>query len=393
MIRQTTARYFDGEHVAPKHGRLVYDAEHGELHFYARAADGASEKFLFSLDKYNDFELRLRGAEQHVEWRRDKKNQTSALVILNDQRFARLVRDKFLAHKNIFWRFATYIWSESFVRVALPLAAVLLTTAIVAHFAMQNLYRAIPETWDKEIGDQAAAGMADFGEPCESPQTVKDLKLFVPYFADAHTRYTYEIQIINAPIENAFALPGGRILVFSQTLINAKNYAELAGILAHEIGHVEHRHGMQQLSQYMTLRLLLALAFGMSDDATLLAFGADAGALLLILKNSRDHERDADTYAAERLAHVGISSSALRAFFERVSDEHKTAIERIPDFVLTHPADAERIRFFERYEKKHSAKLQAAAKRMEPNIASLLRQKPALSSECYPNDDAEGDEE
>jgi len=391
VTQQTTAKYFDGENVAPKQGRLVYDAQNRELHFYVRDADTAPEKFLFSLDKNHDFELRLRGAEQLVEWRRDKKNQMSSLVVLSDQQFARLIRDKFLAHKNIFWRFATYVWSESFMRVVVALVALLLATGIIAHFAMQNLYRAMPETWDKAIGDQAAAGMADFGEPCESPQTIKNLQRFIPYFAAPQTRHTYEIQIINTPVENAFALPGGRILVFSQTLLNAKNYAELAGVLAHEIGHVEHRHGMQQLSQYMTLRLLLALAFGMSDDATLLAFGADAGALLLILKNSRDHERDADAYAAEKLVHAGISSAALRAFFARVNDEHKTALERIPDFVLTHPADAERIRFFEQYENKHRNQLRAAAEHMDSGMAQLLRQKPVLSSECYPKQDTDED--
>lgn len=141
----------------------------------------------------------------------------------------------------------------------------------------------------------------------------------------------------NRPWKTRSHCPAARSACSSETIRKAANYEELAGILAHEIGHVERRHGMQQLSQYMTIRVILALAFGMTDDGTTMALAADAGALLLLLKNSRDHERDADAYAARKLAEAGISSLAIRRFFDRINKEHKEGLDKVPDFILDSP--------------------------------------------------------
>lgn len=380
MIRQSPAQYLDGIDPRPRSGRLVFDEAHGELHFYETDAKGI-ERFIFSVDKNHAFEIRTRGSEHVIEWR-EGGNSSSRMLTLGDIEFVRLVRDRFLAHKNIFWRYATLVWSESLGKVALALVAALAVTGIVGWFFMQNSYKMIPITWDKKIGEQAEPGLKEFGLTCNSPQTVRDLKKLIPYLAEPGTPYAYDVQIIKSNVENAFALPGGKLTFFSQTIKNAKSYAELAGILAHEIGHVERRHGMQQLSQYMTIRVILALAFGMTDDATLIATAADAGALLLLLKNSRDHERDADSYAAEKLVAAGISNRAIREFFERIAREHKKDMQNVPDFILTHPADNERIRFFEKYETRHKAALRTAAARLNPEITALLKRKPVLAAEC-----------
>lgn len=380
MIRDTPALYLDGFNPQPRHGRLVFDEAHSELHFYETDPAGM-KRFVFSIDKNHAFEIRTRGTERVIEWR-EGNNASSRMLVLGDRNFARLVRDKFLVHKNVLWRYATMVWSESLGKVALALAGTLTITVIAGWFFMQNSYRLIPVAWDKKIGEQAEPGLKEFGPACHSPQTVRDLRKLVPLLVARDTPYAYEIEIIRSDVENAFALPGGKLTFFSRTIQNARSYAELAGVLAHEIGHVERRHGMQQLSQYMTLRLMLALAFGMPDDTTLLAGAADAGALLLLLKNSRDHERDADAYAAEKLAAAGISNSAIRGFFERVARAQKTGEKKIPDFILTHPAGEERVRGFARYEARHRSALRTARAKLNPEIAALLRQKPRLSAEC-----------
>ncbi len=380
MIHQVRAQYLDGIDPRPRTGRLVFDEAHGELHFYETDSAGI-ERFVFSVDKNHAFEIRSRGKEYVIEWR-EGSNATSRMLTFSDIHFVRQVRDKFLAHKNVFWRYATLVWSESLGKVTLALIAALAVTGIAGWFFMQNSYRLIPISWDKKIGEQAEPGLKEFGLTCESPQTVRDLKKLVPLLAQSGTPYSYDIQIIKSNVENAFALPGGKLTFFSQTIKNAKSYGELAGILAHEIGHVERRHGMQQLSQYMTIRVILALAFGMTDDATLIATAADAGALLLLLKNSRDHERDADRYAAEKLVAAGISNRPIREFFERIAREHREELQNVPDFFLTHPADEERIRFFEKYEARHKAALKAAAAKLSPEIVALLKRKPILAAEC-----------
>ena len=394
MVHQAKAIFLDGVNPHARAGRLVYDAVHHELHFYERPTDETqSEFFAFSVDKNHVFEIRRRGHEHVIEWRSGAGNYTSAMFVVSDLAFIRLVRDKFLSHKNLFWRYATLVWSESLSRVILALMIGTCITGFGAYTFMQNSYHIVPQAWDQRVGDQAEAGLKEFGVVCSSPQVVADLKKLIPYFREHGTPYKYEIQVVKSPVENAFALPGGKITVFSETIRKAANYEELAGILAHEIGHVERRHGMQQLSQYMTIRVILALAFGMTDDGTTMALAADAGALLLLLKNSRDHERDADAYAARKLAEAGISSLAIRKFFQRLNEEHKEAIDKVPDFVLTHPSDADRIQFFERYENKHKGRMLSAAARLDEDIRLMLPRKPVVSAECIAPQDDEAEEE
>lgn len=394
MVHQAKAIFLDGVNPHVRAGRLVYDAVHQELHFYEKPADETqSEFFAFSVDKNHVFEIRRRGHEHVIEWRSGAGNYTSAMFVVSDLAFIRLVRDKFLSHKNLFWRYATLVWSESLSRVILALMIGTCITGFGAYTFMQNSYHIVPQAWDQRVGDQAEAGLKEFGVVCSSPQVVADLKKLIPYFREHGTPYKYEIQVVKSPVENAFALPGGKITVFSETIRKAANYEELAGILAHEIGHVERRHGMQQLSQYMTIRVILALAFGMTDDGTTMALAADAGALLLLLKNSRDHERDADAYAARKLAEAGISSQAIRKFFQRLNEEHKEAIDKVPDFVLTHPSDADRIQFFERYENKHKGRMLSAAARLDEDIRLMLPRKPVVSAECIAPQDDDTEEE
>jgi Zn-dependent protease with chaperone function len=381
VIHQAGARYLDGVDPRPRVGRLVFDEAHRELHFYEEAETG--DRFICSIDKNQSIDIRSRGGEQVIEWR-PKTNHTSSMLILNDLPFTRLIRDRFLAHKNVFWRYATLVWSESLGKVALALVAAVLVTGLATWYFMEHSFKLIPVAWDKKVGDQAAPGLKEFGDICESKQTVADFKRVLPYLTEKGTPHQFDIQILKSPVENAFALPGGKITFFAQTIKKAKTNAELVGILAHEVGHVERRHGMQQLSQYMTLRVILALAFGMADETTTLAMAADAGAILFLLKNSRDHERDADAYAAEKLAAAGISSRGIRSFFERIGQEHKKEMSKVPDFILTHPADEDRIRFFERYEKKHAAKMKKANERLPDSIKAWLRSKPQLSAACIP---------
>lgn len=399
MIHQTQATYLDGINPYPREGRLVFDAVHNELHFYEKPSDvNLPERFIFSVDKDHAFEIRSRGKEHVIEWR-NGGNHASAMLVVADLQFIRYVRDKFLSHKNLFWRYATLVWSERLGRVLLALVIAASVTGFGAYTFMQNSFHLVPQSWDQKIGEQAEAGLKEFGVTCSSPETVRHLKKFMPFFIQPDSAYKYDIQIVKSPVENAFALPGGKITVFSETIRKAANYEELAGILAHEVGHVERRHGMQQLSQYMTIRIVLALAFGMTDDGTTMALAADAGALLLLLKNSRDHERDADRYAAQKLAAAGISSKAIRKFFERINKEHKDAMDKVPDFVLTHPSDADRIKYFERYEARNKSKLLSAAGRLDDDIKLLLGQKPVISAECVApanaasDDDDEDDEE
>lgn len=142
---------------------------------------------------------------------------------------------------------------------------------------------------------------------------------------------------------NAFALPGGQVVLTDElvTLVDGREDV-LLGVLAHEAGHVRHRHGMRMLAQTTLLGSISSIAFG--DFSGLLA---TAPALLGHLGYSRDLEREADGDAIALLQANGIPPAVMATLFERLQARQRD--DGLPDLPIalgSHPADAERIERF-----------------------------------------------
>jgi len=152
---------------------------------------------------------------------------------------------------------------------------------------------------------------------------------------------------------NAFALPGGYIVI-TDDLVNllADQPDAIVGVLAHELGHVQHRHGLDLMVRASLVSALLGLVLG---DAS--GFLATVPVTLATQAYSRDAERAADAFAADLLAQSGVSPSAMVVFFERIRQGDKpagAAVEgdrgqRLPIAISSHPDVDERIRFFRQW--------------------------------------------
>lgn len=144
---------------------------------------------------------------------------------------------------------------------------------------------------------------------------------------------------------NAAALPSGIIVVTDDLVRLARDHREILGVLAHEAGHVERRHGLRLLAQNSLLGLAAAWLAG--DMSTILAA---APSTLLQAKYSRDFERDADAYAAELLRANGIPPSMLADLLERLAatERERTGVSQggiVLDYLSSHPATEERLRY------------------------------------------------
>lgn len=148
---------------------------------------------------------------------------------------------------------------------------------------------------------------------------------------------------------NAFALPGGTIVMTDELVKKmAGDEAALVGVLAHELGHVRHRHGLRMLVQVGALSALSALVLG--DFSGLLA---GVPIWLGQASYSRDAEREADAESARVLKAAGMSPLAMVRFFEAMAQRDGKKGERdageeslLGIAIASHPADAERIEFF-----------------------------------------------
>jgi len=135
--------------------------------------------------------------------------------------------------------------------------------------------------------------------------------------------YKFQFKVVNDPEINAFAVPGGFIYINSGLLRHADNEGQVAAVMGHEIGHVMLRHSANQMSKAMLAQGLLQglgvvgqMKGGWAAMASQL--GAPLGAQMLMMKFSRNHEKDADAYGARLMAQAGWNPIESARFFEKL---------------------------------------------------------------------------
>jgi len=191
----------------------------------------------------------------------------------------------------------------------------------------------IPESWEQRIGTALVGDLE--GYTCSTPASTAALASLVRDIDDGTTPVT--VQLAKVDMVNAVALPGGRVLIFDKLIQDAKSADEVAGVLAHEIGHVRKRHVMQALLRQFGLSILLS---GANSDlgSTLGGFAA--------MGYSRDAEREADRYSRGRLAAAHISPAGTAGFFGRLRKDDPFAGNKRLSYLNSHPDTAEREREF-----------------------------------------------
>jgi metalloendopeptidase OMA1, mitochondrial len=149
---------------------------------------------------------------------------------------------------------------------------------------------------------------------------------------------------------NAFALPGGKVGVFTGILPITKNEAGLATVLSHEIAHVAARHGGERISQQIALSTAATgLSIGLSGEgrrtreAALIAFGL-GGTVFGVLPHSRMQESEADRIGLMWMARAGYPPQEAVEFWKRFQEYNEKKGGGPPVFLSTHPADEKRIR-------------------------------------------------
>jgi Zn-dependent protease with chaperone function len=139
---------------------------------------------------------------------------------------------------------------------------------------------------------------------------------------------------------NAFALPSGLVVVTDAFVALAGSEAELAAVLAHELGHVRHRHALRSLLQDAGVGVLIAGALG--DFVSISSLAATLPTLLVELQYSRRFESEADLYAVALLERRGLPAAALADALERLERAHGG--DALPSYLSTHPATGRRVR-------------------------------------------------
>ena len=147
--------------------------------------------------------------------------------------------------------------------------------------------------------------------------------------------YDLQLSVFDTKTVNAFAVPGGQIVIFRGLLDKAEGPDEVAGVLAHEIGHVAARDPTRIALRAAGSAGILSMILGDVSGGT--AFAA-AGEYLMRASYTRDAEAQADRYALGLLDGAGISAEGLAGFFDRISAD----TDMLPEYTSSHPLSAGR---------------------------------------------------
>jgi Zn-dependent protease with chaperone function len=214
----------------------------------------------------------------------------------------------------------------------------------LAGLAVRLIPPAQEATWGETLVDEVAEALAHrpgAGKPrfCATPAGRAALdRLTARLAAEADLPLPLTVRVLAMPQANAFALPGGQILIFSGLIDAAADGAEVAGVLAHEIGHVAYRHPLEQAVEQLGLATLLGLLIGDVSGSTVIVLGTTT---LLQSSYTRDAERVADEFGVALLNRADIAGESLAGFFDRAIAENGPG-EQVPEFVSTHPASPDR---------------------------------------------------
>jgi predicted Zn-dependent protease len=204
----------------------------------------------------------------------------------------------------------------------------------------------ISESMEISMGKDIDQGLRQeygfYDDPQLEPYIDRIGHKLVPYTHRPHLQYHFAI--LDTPVENAFAAPGGYIYITRGLLAMINSEAELATVLGHELGHVNARHSARQMTRSILVTLGIVLASELSEDIKKIAPVSMIAAQLLFLKYSRSDEYQADALGVEYSFKAGYSSGEMIKFFaslQRLTESKGGA--HLPNFLSTHPLTPRRI--------------------------------------------------
>ena len=190
----------------------------------------------------------------------------------------------------------------------------------------------------------------------------------------------WEFHLIQSEQQNAFALPGGKVAVYTGLLPIAMNEAGLATVMSHEIAHVIARHGAQRMSRQLLLTAgLMATSISLNNGRqkkmimSALGVGIVYG---LTLPFSRSNEAEADQIGLRYMARAGYDPTEAVRFWKRFSSVKGG--KKVPEFLSTHPTDKTRIALINRYLTR--AKLDYSALKVRYGLGNTIRFKETEST-------------
>lgn len=177
----------------------------------------------------------------------------------------------------------------------------------------------------------------------------------------------YTFNVVDSPVVNAFALPGGWVYFTRGILAHFNSEDELAGVMGHEVGHVVARHSAEQYSRQQLATIGLGVAVVLSDEFRPYAGYAQMGLGLVFLKFSRNQESESDLLGVQYTAALGYDSHQMAGFFRTIARLSDQGGQSVPNFLSTHPNPLNRESRVNELAEKYLAESTAKPRNLDAN--------------------------
>jgi beta-barrel assembly-enhancing protease len=214
----------------------------------------------------------------------------------------------------------------------------------LGEYIFQNLFDKNKKSEPTSKTDSILAQLEPFTSDKVDDVQTKYLNKFVKTI-DFQTDYPLQVTVVESDMVNAFALPGGHIVVFTGILDRMKSSNELAALLGHEVAHVTERHSLKNIVKALSSYAMVSIVT--SDVNSIVALLADQANSIYNLGYSRELEKEADLEGLKTLEHNHLDKKGMPALMQTLQAEMKKKLgdSEIPSFMSSHPLTAERISY------------------------------------------------
>ena len=356
MNPKTKAEFFDGKSAKPRTGIVQIAGD--KLVFSEEVLSGAAADTIEFPLKAIDHIKRLRNKiriEVH-----DEDNFELQFIVFDQEFVKQLRKARIGEHANPFRKIQlTFRGLSTKKRILVSVAS--LPIALIFFFALfGQAYRFVPHSFDRAVANTA---YEEFSKKniCTNKDLTSAVDKILKQLRLPEDSLDYKVTILRSKALNAFTAGGRHIYVYGKLLALSDTPESLAGVLAHEIGHAEHRHLVRRLIHRLGLLYAAGTVVGVGFEGGMLTeYTAEIATLLIGFSHSRAAEREADAHAFTRLKKLDLSPLGFRNFFQTMAKVEKEAevkkygIEGAPlsakvakSWLATHPRTESRIKYLE----------------------------------------------
>ncbi len=330
-----TGRYLDGRSAATHPVRV----EPGAAGLLITKVDGSSLEW-----PYEEI-TRTQGTYDGEHIRLEHGAEPIAAVVITDQRFLTALRRRAPALVPVI-----HDPTKRSLRLKLTIVAAVLTiaiTGVIYRWGIPGFATVVtpyvPVSWEQRLGHDVVTEFAPEEDRCTDPyrtHIIESLLTKLTATVPDNPYGTIHFQIVDEPIVNAFAAPGGYVVVFRGLLEKTETPEQLAGVLAHELQHIFKRHTTRAILEQTSTSLLVAAVSGDLTGAATLAL--DSARTLGALQYSRSHEAEADAEGMKMLVAAGIDPKGMIEFFQ-IMNQNSHGEAGLLKYLSTHPTHDDRV--------------------------------------------------